>query len=48
MAEYERYRWKIIANKVGNGFTAVACHDKAVELEMEAVDDLIMEDYDSE
>ena len=33
MTEYEADRWRIIAGKVGNGFTPVACRDKAREWE---------------
>lgn len=32
MEEYEQDRWKIIAGKVGGGFTAAACREKAKEL----------------
>lgn len=35
IAEYENERWRIISSKVGNGFSAIACHDKALELEVE-------------
>lgn len=35
MTEYENERWRIIAGKVGNGFSATACQDKALELEVE-------------
>ncbi|KAK4504542.1 hypothetical protein PRZ48_005458 [Zasmidium cellare] len=30
--EYETDRWRIISSKVGNGFSATACKDKALEL----------------
>lgn len=33
MQEYDNDRWRIISGKVGNGFSATACKDKAVELE---------------
>ncbi|KAL5397501.1 hypothetical protein PMIN06_002855 [Paraphaeosphaeria minitans] len=33
MHEYENDRWRIIASKVGSGFSATACRDKAHELE---------------
>jgi hypothetical protein len=36
--EYENDRWRIISTKVGNGFSAAACRDKAAELETEGVD----------
>lgn len=36
MEEYENDRWRIISGKVGNGFSAAACKDKATELEAEA------------
>ncbi|KAL9115681.1 MAG: hypothetical protein Q9227_000049 [Pyrenula ochraceoflavens] len=32
--EYENDRWRLIAAKVGSGFTPAACRDKASELEM--------------
>jgi len=32
MQEYENDRWRIISGKVGNGFSASACKDKASEL----------------
>ncbi|KAK6409728.1 hypothetical protein LTR95_018282, partial [Oleoguttula sp. CCFEE 5521] len=31
-AEYEADRWRIIAGKVGNGFSASACREKIIEL----------------
>lgn len=33
MHEYDQDRWRIIASKVGNGFSAAACKEKAMELE---------------
>ncbi|KAJ4299582.1 hypothetical protein N0V90_004828 [Kalmusia sp. IMI 367209] len=33
MHEYENDRWRIIASKVGSGFSPAACRDKAHELE---------------
>jgi len=33
MQEYENDRWRIIASKVGSGFSPVACRDKAQEIE---------------
>jgi hypothetical protein len=33
MQEYETDRWRIIASKVGQGFTPAACREKAAELE---------------
>ena len=33
--EYENDRWRIISSKVGNGFSATACKDKAAELDLE-------------
>ncbi|CAK4031284.1 hypothetical protein AC578_2901 [Lecanosticta acicola] len=33
MHEYDQDRWRIVASKVGNGFSAVACKEKALELE---------------
>ena len=35
MREYEHDRWRIVAGKVGHGFSASACRDKATELEAE-------------
>lgn len=32
MDEYEKDRWRIIAGKVGNGFTPAACREKGLEL----------------
>lgn len=32
MQEYETDRWRIIASKVGQGFSATACREKASEL----------------
>ncbi|EHA24169.1 transcriptional activator Myb [Aspergillus awamori] len=32
MHEYENDRWRIIAGKVGNGFTPAACREKAMQL----------------
>lgn len=33
MHEYENDRWRIIASKVGSGFSPAACRDKAHEIE---------------
>lgn len=35
MTEYENDRWRLVAAKVGGGFTPAACRDKAEELEAE-------------
>lgn len=35
MQEYENDRWRIVAGKVGNGFSAAACRDKATEMDDE-------------
>lgn len=35
MVEYEQDRWRMIATKVGNGFSPAACKEKAKELEGE-------------
>jgi hypothetical protein len=32
MQEYENDRWRIIASKVGSGFSPVACREKAEEI----------------
>jgi hypothetical protein len=37
--EYENDRWRIISSKVGNGFSAAACKEKATELETEDDED---------
>ncbi|KAF2754947.1 hypothetical protein EJ05DRAFT_494110 [Pseudovirgaria hyperparasitica] len=40
MTEYENDRWRIIATKVGNGFSPASCKDKASELlELEGLDE---------
>jgi hypothetical protein len=36
MQEYENDRWRIISSKVGSGFSAGACKDKAMELDADA------------
>jgi len=36
MEEYENDRWRIISAKVGSGFSAAACREKAAEIEVEA------------
>lgn len=33
MQEYENDRWRIVSGKVGNGFSATACKEKAIEIE---------------
>jgi hypothetical protein len=33
MQEYETDRWRIIASKVGQGFSPAACREKAGELD---------------
>ncbi|KAK3676603.1 hypothetical protein LTR78_003377 [Recurvomyces mirabilis] len=33
MQEYEEDRWRIISSKIGNGFSAAACRDKAAEVD---------------
>lgn len=33
MEEYEQDRWKVVAGKVGGGFSAAACREKAKELQ---------------
>jgi hypothetical protein len=32
LQEYECDRWQVVSAKVGNGFSAAACEDKAAEL----------------
>jgi len=32
MIEYEQDRWRLIAAKVGNGFSPAACREKAREI----------------
>ena len=39
MQEYENDRWRIIASKVGSGFSPVACRDKAQEIEAEEMEE---------
>ncbi|KAF2481395.1 hypothetical protein BDY17DRAFT_301272 [Neohortaea acidophila] len=38
MHEYEADRWRIISAKVGNGFSAAACREKAMEVGEEGED----------
>jgi len=38
MEEYDNDKWRIISGKVGNGFSASACKEKATELETEEED----------
>jgi hypothetical protein len=33
--EYDNERWRIISGKVGNGFSAAACREKALDLGVE-------------
>lgn len=33
LQDYEQEKWRIVANKVGSGFTPAACREKAAELE---------------
>ncbi|PPJ56724.1 hypothetical protein CBER1_11179 [Cercospora berteroae] len=39
MQEYEADRWRIISGKVGNGFSATACKEKAMELDAPEMED---------
>ena len=32
MQDYENEKWRFIANKVGTGFTPVACRERATQL----------------
>ena len=32
LADYESEKWRIIANKVGTGFTPVACRERVEQL----------------
>jgi hypothetical protein len=32
LQDYENEKWRIIANKVGTGFTPIACRDRATQL----------------
>ena len=32
LADYENEKWRIIANKVGTGFTPIACRERAEQL----------------
>ncbi|KAJ4292114.1 hypothetical protein N0V88_005741 [Collariella sp. IMI 366227] len=36
LQDYENEKWRIIANKVGTGFTPVACRERALQLQGEA------------
>jgi hypothetical protein len=36
MQDYENDRWRIVAAKVGSGFSPAACREKAAELDAEA------------
>jgi hypothetical protein len=33
MSDYEHDKWRIIAGKVGNGFTPAACRERAAHLQ---------------
>lgn len=35
MQEYDNDRWRIISGKVGNGFSATACKEKAMDIELD-------------
>lgn len=37
MVEYENDRWRLIAAKVGGGFTPAACREKAEDIEAEQI-----------
>lgn len=39
MQEYEADRWRVISGKVGNGFSATACKEKAMELDAPEMED---------
>ncbi|KAK5122918.1 hypothetical protein LTR85_003483 [Meristemomyces frigidus] len=39
--EYDNDRWRIISGKVGNGFSAAACKEKAAELDNEDVESVV-------
>ena len=47
MREYENDRWRIISTKVGNGFSATACKEKALEIEMDDDDAAILQRRES-
>jgi hypothetical protein len=32
LQDYENEKWRIVANKVGTGFTPVACRERAAQL----------------
>lgn len=42
MEEYENDKWRLIAAKVGSGFSPAACQDKAEELEVQEEFDEVM------
>lgn len=37
LQDYENEKWRIVANKVGTGFTPVACRERAAELMEESL-----------
>lgn len=44
MEDYENDKWRLIAAKVGSGFSPAACQDKAEELEVqEEIDEAVSE-----
>lgn len=47
MQEYEADRWRVISGKVGNGFSATACKEKAMELDAPEMDDTEYVRHDS-
>jgi hypothetical protein len=32
LQDYEREKWRIVASKVGTGFTPIACQERAAQL----------------
>ncbi|KAF7190483.1 hypothetical protein HII31_08197 [Pseudocercospora fuligena] len=47
MSEYDNDRWRIISGKVGNGFSATACKEKALEIEMDDDDTAVLQRRES-
>ncbi|KAI5367394.1 Putative SANT/Myb domain, Homeobox-like domain superfamily protein [Septoria linicola] len=47
MQEYEADRWRVISGKVGNGFSATACKEKAMELDAPDMEDTEYVRHDS-
>lgn len=44
MEDYDNERWRIISGKVGNGFSAAACKEKAGELDTEDIETAVRDE----